>query len=87
MYETPEGRVVPAGDKVLYVFYDFESTHNTRYNDKAKIHVPDLVCVQQFCSRCEDVEDGECVRCGRRNHLFLEDPVGDLVTYLTEQRP
>jgi len=23
-------------DKVLYVFYDFETTQNTRYTDKAK---------------------------------------------------
>jgi len=70
-------------DKVLYVFYDFETTQNTKYSDKATLHVPDLVCVQQFCSQCEDEEDcGECVRCGRRNHSFLEDPVGDKLIYL-----
>jgi len=48
----------PAADKVLYVFYDFETTQNTEYTDAAKLHVPNLVCVQQFCSRCEDEEDG-----------------------------
>jgi len=37
-----------ASDKVLYVFYDFETTQNTKYSDKATLHVPDLVCVQQF---------------------------------------
>jgi len=31
------------GDKVLYVFYDFESTQNNRYSYKATLHVPDLV--------------------------------------------
>ena len=33
-----EGRVTPAGDKVLYVFYDFETTQNTEYTDEAKLH-------------------------------------------------
>jgi len=46
-----------ANHKVLYVFYDCETTQNTKYSDKATLHVPDLVCVQQFCSQCEDMED------------------------------
>ena len=75
-----------ASDKVLYVFYDFETTQNTEYTDGAKLHVPNLVCLQQFCSRCGDVEDGECVLCGRRKHSFWQVPVGDLLTYLTETR-
>jgi len=79
----------PAGDKVLYVFYDFETTQNTEYTDEAKLHVSNLVCVQQFCSRREDVEDVErdCVRCGKRKHSFWEDPVRDLLSYITEPRP
>jgi len=48
-----------AGDKVLYVFYDFETTKNTEYMGEDKLHVPILVCVQQFCSICEAVEDVE----------------------------
>ena len=52
----------PPGYKVLNVFYNFETTQNTQDTDKAKIHVPNLVCMQQFCSRFKDVEDGECVR-------------------------
>ena len=61
----------PAGDKVLYVFYDFETTQNTRYTDAAKLHVPNLVYEKQFCSRCEDEEDGvDCVRYGRRKDSF-----------------
>ena len=52
----------PAGDKVLYVFYDFETSQITDNADEAKLHVPNLVCVQQFCSRCEDAEDArDCV--------------------------
>jgi len=40
-----------AGDKVLYVLHDFETTQNVRYADNAKLHAPDLVCVQQFCAQ------------------------------------
>jgi len=42
-----------ASDKILYVFYDFETTQNTKYSDKATLHLLDLVCVQQFCSQCK----------------------------------
>jgi len=77
----------PASDKVLYVFYDSETTQNTEYTDEAKLHVPNLVCVQQFCSKCEVVEDGDCVQCGRRKHSLLQYPLGDLHSYLTEPRP
>jgi len=45
MYALPN-----TNDKVLYVFYDFETTQNTQYSDKATLNVPDLVSVQQFCS-------------------------------------
>jgi hypothetical protein len=79
----------PPSDGVLYVVYDFETTQNTRYLDgDATLHVPNLVCFQQFCSQCEDVEDGgECQRCGVRKHSFWADPVGDLLTYLCKPRP
>jgi len=49
LYETPEGRAAPVGDKVLYVFYDFETTQSTWYTDDTKLNIPNLVCVQQFC--------------------------------------
>ena len=74
-----------AGDKVLYVFY--KTTQNTRYSKKATFLVPDLVCLQQFCSQCEDVEDGDCVRCGKRKHSFWDDPVGDILSYECQPRP
>jgi len=78
----------PAGEKVLYVFYDFETTQNTEYTDEANLHVHNSVREQQFCSRCEDEEDVvDYVRCGRRKHTFWEDPVGDLLSYLTKPRP
>ena len=44
-YMKPLKDVLPdASDKVLYVFYDLETTQNTKYSDKATLHVLDLVC-------------------------------------------
>jgi len=88
-YMRPLKDVLPdASDKVLYVFYDFETTQNIKYSEKATLHVPDLVCVQHFCSQCEYVEDcGECMRCGQRKHSFWDDPVGELMLYLRQPRP
>ena len=81
--------VLPSSDGVLYVFYDFETTQNTRYSETAKVHVPNLVYIQQFCSRCVGVDDSaqDCERCGIRKHSFWEDPVCNLLTYLCEPRP
>jgi len=71
----------PAGDKVFYVFYDFETSQNTEYADEAKLHVPKLFCLQQFCSRCEDAEDArDCVRSGTKRLAFWQEPVGELLS-------
>jgi len=88
LHENPEGRSPPSNG-VLYVFYDFDTTQNTKFSDKATLHVPNLVCVQQICSRCENVEDAErnCERCSVRKHSFWDDPVGDMLTYLCRPRP
>ena len=80
-------RCPPLAIRYSYVFYDFETTQNTEYTAEAKLDVPNLVCGQQFCARCEGVEEGDCVQFGKRNHSFWQDPVGELLTYLTEPRP
>jgi len=71
------------------VFYYFGTTQDTRISDSATLHVPNLVCLQQFCSQCEMLADidTDCERCGRRRHSFCEDPVGDLPSHLSEPRP
>jgi len=76
-------------DDVLFVFYNFETTQDTKFSENANEHIPILVCIQHFCSACEMQEDIQidCVRCGRRRHSFYDDPVGDLLSYLCETRP
>ena len=83
-YMKPLVNELPRSDNALFVFYDFETTQDTRFTDTATEHVPNLVCVQQFCSlwdTCVDIDE-DCERCGKRKHSFYEDPVGDLLTHL-----
>jgi len=88
-FMRPLKNVLPAGDKVLYVFYDFETTQNTRYSETATLHIPNLLSLQQYCSKYEDAEDveGDCVQCGVRKHSFWDDPVSNMQSYLCEPRP
>jgi len=39
-------------DNVLFVFYDFETTQDTKLSDSATLHILNLVCLQQFCTQC-----------------------------------
>jgi hypothetical protein len=86
---TPVLDKAPRSDKVLYVFYDFETTQDTKRSDTSFEYVPNLVCVQQFCAVCEDNVDVEvdCPRCCKRMHSFLTDPVGDLISHTFKSRP
>ena len=80
--------VLPRSDNVLFVFYDFETTQDTKISDSATVHIPNLVCLQQFCSLCEMQPDisVDCKLCGKREHSFFNDPVGDLLSYLWKPR-
>jgi hypothetical protein len=51
--------------------------------------VPNLACVQQFCTSCEAEQDidKDCEKCGKRKHTFWGDPVKDLLKYLFEKCP
>jgi len=85
----PLKNALPSADKVLFVFYDFETTQDTKISETAKLHEPIIGCLQQFCTACEIQDDFErnCARCCKRQHSFFEDPVGDLLSYLCEPRP
>ena len=75
---------LPRSDNVLFVFYDFEATQETKFTESETEHVPNLVCVQQFCSLYEaSVKiDEDCERCGKRKHSFFDNPVGDLLAHV-----
>jgi len=79
---------LPRNDNVLFVFYDFKSTQDTRLSESSTVHIPNLVCIQHFCTVCENDPDidAACVRCGKRKLAFWDDPVGDLLSYLCKPR-
>jgi hypothetical protein len=85
-YMAPFVDRAPSSDRVLYVFYDFETTQNTACSETSFLHVPNLVCVQQLCENETDI-DVRFVTCGVRRHSFWTDPVVELITYLHETRP
>jgi len=72
-----------------YSYSMIETSQDTKISETTKLHVPILVCLPQFCTACEMQDDYEqdCERCGKREHSFFEDPVGDLLSYLCEPRP
>ena len=81
---------VPASSEhVLYVFLDFETKQDMKRSDRTNEHVPNLVSLQQFCSKCENISDIEqhCIQCGDLIHSYWDDPVGDMLSYLCESRP
>jgi len=41
---------LPRSDSVLFVFYDFETSQDMNVSDLAKLHVPNLVCLHQYCA-------------------------------------
>ena len=79
---------LPSSSKVLYVFYDLETTQDTPYSDNAFLHVPNLVCAQQFCSACISVDDVNtpCNACGVRKWAFWQKPIEEFVNYLRKPR-
>jgi len=85
----PLKKELPHSDDVLFVFYDFQTTQDTKFSENATQHIPILVRVQQFCKSFETLDDLEtdCDRCGRKRHSFSDDPVGDLLSYLCEPPP
>jgi len=73
----------------LYVFFNTECTQNLQKRDGSSEHVTNLICAQQMCCKCEAVEDVnvDCEQCGKRVHLFWQDPVGKFIDYLRLSRP
>jgi hypothetical protein len=53
-YISPLADKAPRDERVLFIFYDFATTQNTKCTDTSFEHVPNLMYVQQFCAVCED---------------------------------
>lgn len=76
-------------EKILYVFYDFESTQSESYSeiDGASLHKANLCAAQQTCDSCSDSDDISipCVSCGPRQFTFeSENCVESFMQYLTK---
>ena len=57
-------------------------------SDSTPLLVSKLVCLEQVCTQCEMSADIDevCQRRGMRKHSFLDEPIGDLLSYLCELR-
>ena len=82
-YISPLSDRAPRSDRVLFLFYNVETTHNAKCTDTSFKHVPNLLCVQKFSAVCEDDADMDVKyqRCGKKKHSFWTDRFGDLISY------
>jgi hypothetical protein len=75
-------------DKVLYVFYDFEKRRKIPNISKRLRSMSQIWSVYNSSVQNTRVmmTDQDCSQCGRRKHSFWHDSVGELLSYLCEQR-
>jgi hypothetical protein len=76
-------------DRFMYVFFETASTQDLEGHEGTFEHVPNLICAQQMCSKCETITDMnvDCEQCGKRVHLFWKAPLGKFIDYLQQSRP
>lgn len=69
--------------ELAFVFYDFETQQHTRLHDEhsTRIHEPNLCVAQRVCTACITITNIEtdCSKCGKREFVFVDNPVGELV--------
>ena len=58
-FMRPLENMSTSSEHLLYLFFDFETTRDTKRSDKSNEHVRNLVCLQQFFSKCDNVSDNE----------------------------
>jgi hypothetical protein len=68
-----------SSEHMQYVFHDFENTQHTNRSNKASVHMPHLVCLLIFCSKCKNI--AHIVKCGKRKRSCWDDSVGDMFSY------
>jgi hypothetical protein len=76
-------------DRFMYVLFDTECTQDLERHEGSFEYVPNLICAQQVCSKCETIKDNnvDCEQCGKRVHVFWQDSVGKFIDYLRQSRP
>jgi hypothetical protein len=62
-------------DTFMHVFFDTDCTQDLDKRDGSFEHIPNLICAQEMCSKCEAVDDLNvyCEQCGKRIRV-LERP-------------
>ncbi|CAH0562743.1 unnamed protein product [Brassicogethes aeneus] len=70
----------------LFAFYDFECMQEKEISSNIFLHEPNLCVVEQVCSECitSDNIDLDCIKCGKRKHIFSKNPVESLLNFLHE---
>lgn len=74
-------------NSVSFVFYDFETQQHAHLpgDESTRVHEPNLCVAQRVCLACLKNENIEmdCVACGKREFIFADQPVGQLVELVT----
>ena len=72
---------------LYFIFYDFEiQQHGYLPGDAStRVHQPNLCVAQRMCTACLENEEiaEDCGVCGKREFIFKQDPVGQLVKLAT----
>jgi len=65
----------------MHVFFDTECTQDLARDYGSFGHIPNLICAQQMCSKCQAMDDMQidCDQCGKRTHVIWEDQVANLL--------
>jgi hypothetical protein len=67
-------------DRFMYVFFHTECTQDLEKLDGSFEHVPNLICAQQMCSKCQTVDDLNIdLNSGKRSQVFWEDNIGKFI--------
>ncbi|KAK4885665.1 hypothetical protein RN001_001936 [Aquatica leii] len=69
----------------VFIFYDFECRQDTPVAGNMFLHTPSLCVAEQVCNLCVNINDinYNCTSCGKRQHIFKKNPVGDFLNYVS----
>ncbi|KAB0804626.1 hypothetical protein PPYR_01596 [Photinus pyralis] len=72
----------------VFVFYDFECRQDDQFENRGDtfVHVPNLCVAQQLCKSCIKTNTDInilCDKCGPRQHIFKQDPVNELLNFVS----